>query len=205
MIVLRTSLMETCMQHFTSKRNTVTLRGGLVYKQTQSPLAAAEEAAILCALHERGAAVPRVLECRDAVLALEYLPGAPLPDLIERGAYEPQALASALCDWFAGFYAAVPEGESRGDVNGRNFLVHEGSIYSVDFEGRVRGSKARDAGRLAAFLGTYRTCDAAKQAALAGAFMREFAGRFGCGAEEIMAEREVELVAMRGRRSRGES
>jgi len=194
------------MKQFISKRNTVTLRDGLVYKQTKSPLAAAEEAELLRALRAHGAAVPEVLDCRGEVLVLEYLPGEPLPDIIERGDYEPDALAGALCGWFAGFYEAVQAmpagtpGESRGDVNGRNFLVHDGKVYGVDFEGRCIGSKARDAGRLAAFLATYDTCDTAKRDALAEAFMRGFAIEFGCKVEKILLERALEYEAMHLRR-----
>ena len=177
-----------------------------MYKQCKSPLAAAAEGEILRGLRARGAAVPAVLDCREGVLVMEYLPGEALPDVIERGAYEPEALAGALCAWFAGFYAAVQTvpagtaGESRGDVNGRNFLYHDGKVYGVDFEGRCTGSRARDAGRLAAFLATYDTCDTAKRDALAEAFMEEFAESFGCGMEEILAEREMEYGAMRRRR-----
>ena len=185
---------------FISKRNSVTLRDGLVHKQVKDPRAAALEASVLRDLRGRGVAVPEVLGCKDGLLELEYLPGEPLPDVMERGGYDPDALAGALCEWFAAFYAAVPPGESRGDVNGRNFLYDGAKIYGVDFEARAFGPPARDAGRLAAFIGTYEACDKAKQLALAQAFIQKFAGRFGCSLEDITAERETEFAAMRQRR-----
>ena len=185
---------------FVSKRNEVTLRNGLVHKKVKDPQAAALEASILRDLRGRGVPVPEVIACRDGLLVMEYLPGEPLPDVIERGGYDPGAVALALCGWLAAFYAAAAPDELRGDVNGRNFLYDGMKIYSVDFEGRGFGPKARDAGRLAAFLVTYGTCDAQKQAALTEAFIREFAARFNCAMDEILAERELEFAAMRLRR-----
>ena len=194
---------------FLSKRNEVVLRDGLVYKRVQSPRAAALEASILRELRSRGVAVPEVIACRDTLLVLETLPGEPLPDLIERGAYEPQTLALALCDWFATFYAATGAsrancsiGELRGDVNGRNFLYDGIKIHGVDFEERCYGPRARDAGRLAAFLATYHSPDPARQEALAEAFMREFSVRFACAPAEILAEQTSEYAAIRQRRVR---
>lgn len=185
---------------FISKRNEVTLRDGLVYKQVESPQAAALEASILRELHGRAVPVPEVVSCGGNLLILEYLSGEPLPDVIEGGGYDPEAIAIALCDWFAAFYAAIPPGELRGDVNGRNFLWDGEKIRSVDFEGRCYGPRARDAGRLAAFIGTYEACDKASQAALSQAFMKDFSERFHCNMGEILTEREAEFEAMAQRR-----
>jgi len=85
-------------------------------------------------------------------------------------------------------------------VNGRNFLYDGERIYGVDFEERAVGSKARDAGRLAAFLETYETCDRENQAALSEAFMHLFANKFACEMNELLAERNAEFEAMRLRR-----
>ncbi|MCL2508454.1 MAG: hypothetical protein FWF05_04690 [Oscillospiraceae bacterium] len=183
-----------------SKRNHVELCGGVVRKRVQSPEAAVREAAILRELRGRGVAVPHVLDLRGCVLTLEYLPGEPLPDLIESGGFDPGKLAFAVCGWFAAFYEAVPPGEIRGDVNGRNFLYDGAKIYGVDFERRVYGTKARDAGRLAAFFATYDTCDPARRAALRDMFIKEFCERFECAAEDVQAEFDAERTAMRVRR-----
>ena len=188
------------MKQFTSKRNIVTLRDGLVYKQVKDPRAAALEASILRELRGAGVAVPEVFSCEGNLLILEHLPGEPLPDIIERGGYDTEKMAGALCDWFAGFYAAVPPGECRGDVNGRNFLYDGAKIYSVDFEARCHSPRTRDAGRLAAFIETYETREKASQMALSRAFMKEFSERFHCEMSGILAEREMEYEAMRLRR-----
>lgn len=187
---------------FISKRNEVALRDGLVYKQIKDPRAAWLEASILRDLHSRGVPVPQVRDCRDGLLVLEYLPGEPLADAVERGGYDPAALAMALCDWFAAFYAAVPPGALRGDVNGRNFLYDGAKIYSVDFEERCFGPRARDAGRLAAFIVTYDTRDEARRTALAEAFVSAFAERFGCDTRAIYAEQALEYESMARRRER---
>jgi len=174
------------------------LRDGLVQKYGS---AARQEAATLRLLHAHNVPVPRVTDCREHQLTLEHLSGEPLPDLIERGSYEPRVLAFALCDWFAAFYAAMP-GLSRGDVNGRNFLYDGVRIVSVDFEDAlVPGSPAHDAGRLAAFLVTYDTHYPALRADLTTHFTKEFATRFGCSTDEIREETALELVAMQKRRA----
>jgi len=143
-----------------------------------------------------------MIDCRDNLLVLELLPGVPLADVVERGDYEPEALAAALCDWFAAFYAAMP-GLTRGDVNGRNFLWDGTRMRGVDFEECPPGPPAHDAGRLAAFVDTYDTRRRDRQAALAEAFSREFGARFGCAWEDVAARREQELLAMQKRRAAG--
>ena len=195
------------MTRFTSKRNDVIALGGIVLKRARSAAMASQEAEILQGLRAHGVAVPEVIARRGDVLVLERLPGEPLPDWIERGDYDPDALAKALCDWLGAFYAAMPDEQIRGDVNGRNFLsaVPQGQsgsyvIYGVDFEERCYGPRARDAGRLAAFIETYRTREPAKQEVLAESFMRAFAARFDCTLEDILAERELEYAAMHQRR-----
>lgn len=187
---------------FISKRNEVHLQDGLVHKRVCSAQAAKQEATILKHLHSHHVPVPQVLNCRGNLLVLEHLPGEALPDLIERGDYEPEALAHALCAWLAAFYAAMP-GLARGDVNGRNFLYDGKIIRSVDFEECPSGFPASDAGRLTAFIETYDTLNQEKQAILADIFAQEFCKRFGCSPEEIAAARELELAAMRKRRAAG--
>ena len=166
----------------------------------KDPRAAALEASILRQLRGNGVAVPEVISCEGNLLILETLPGEPLPDVIERGGYDPESIAVALCDWFAAFYAGAP-GELRGDVNGRNFLWDGETMRGVDFEARCHGPLSRDAGRLAAFIETYETRGKAAQTALSRAFMRGFSERFRCGMDDILAERETERLAMRERRA----
>lgn len=174
------------------------MRDGLVHKHSPAAL---QEAAALRLLHEQDVPVPQVIDSHDNLLILEYLPGEPLPDLIEHGNYEPQALALALCSWFTAFYAAMP-GFSRGDVNGRNFLYDGARVVSVDFEDAlVPGSPACDAGKLIAFLATYDTQNMALQLDLTAHFTEEFAVRFNCSTDEIRKAYVKELAAMQKRRA----
>jgi tRNA A-37 threonylcarbamoyl transferase component Bud32 len=183
-----------------SKRNRAFLRGGVVYKQLQTAAAAARESEILRRLRRGGAAVPTVLACQGKLLTLEYLPGQPLPDVLHSGNYCPERLALALCDWFAGFYAASFPGEVRDDANGRNFLYDGKHIYGVDFERRRYGPRALDAGRLTAFLETYGTTAPQRQRALIAAFAALFGQQFGCTFADILEQRTQEFRAMAERR-----
>jgi len=169
----------------------VRLVDGQVHKH--SPTATCE-AQTLRQLHANGVPVPQVIAAQDNLLVLEFLPGTPLPDVIECGEYDPTQLAQALCDWFATFAGACP-GLSRGDVNGRNFLWDGRQIFAVDFELPLQpGSLAGDCGRLAAFLATYDTPYPKKQAELVRAFMQ----RSGYPVQACLAE----LVAMQQRRTK---
>lgn len=148
---------------FHSKRNEVWLRDGAVHKHGPN---AQQEAETLQLLFERGVRVPKVLDCDENLLVLEFLPGEPLPDLIERGNYCPVKLAQALFDWLTDFHRACP-GKSHGDINGRNFLYDGNVVYGVDFEDTLLpGSIARDFERLAMFLAKYDTEHTTKQAQL---------------------------------------
>jgi len=150
------------------------------------------EAQILRQLHAHGVPVPQVIEAQENLLILDFLPGQPLPDVIEHGDYCPVQLAHALYDWFAAFAQACP-GLSRGDVNGRNFLYDGTQVFAVDFEEELQpGSLADDCGRLAAFLATYRTAHSEKQAELVHTFMQ----KNGYPVHAFLCE----LVAMQQRR-----
>jgi len=163
---------------------------GKVHKFSQSAQLEAENLRFLA---ENGVRVPKVLGCKKNLLLLELLCGEPLPELIERGDFDPQVLAQALCDWLADFYAACPE-ISRGDINGRNFLFDGKVVYGVDFEEVLMpGSPAQDAGRLAAFLATYDTKAPEKQQALVLEFLQRFPA-------EIKTEFELARAAMLKRR-----
>jgi len=175
---------------FYSKRNNVQLVNGQVHKCSPTALI---EAQLLRQLHANGVGVPQVISAQHKLLVLEYLPGTPLPDVVESGDYNPVLLAQALCIWFAAFSQACP-GMLRGDVNGRNFLYDGTQIFAVDFEEHLQpGSLTCDCGRLAAFLATYDTPHRAKQTQLVHALMQHH----GYPVHAFLAE----LVAMRNRRA----
>ena len=153
---------------FRGKRNKVWLEGGLVRKlilpgaDRDDPASAAlKEGEALRLLRAEGVAVPRLTSVEGALLTMEYVAGITLTDEIERAergqsSFSPGTLAGLIADWFVRFYAALPDGVRRGDVNCRNFiLTEEGRLFSVDFESLPQGRKEEDLGRLAAYILTY--------------------------------------------------
>jgi tRNA A-37 threonylcarbamoyl transferase component Bud32 len=150
-------------KRFISKCNQVFLRDGFVVKRLASPEQAVMEAEILFRLYETGVSVPRVLKQRHNEIIVEYVPGETIPDFLERMVMERDETlllqtAQRLFLWFKKFYEAVgyeQTGEIRGDVNGRNFIIAENRVVSVDFEERAFGKAEQDIGRLLAFIRTY--------------------------------------------------
>ena len=193
---------------FKSKRNKVWLESGRVYKRvSMGAEAARREACILRGLLEAGVAAPRVLALEHDLLALEYVAGETLADVIELADMTgehigAEILAARVIDWFAAFYAACP-GKIRGDVNCRNFIVAPGAhiIYGVDFEHLDCGCKEADAGRLAAFILNYDPAYTRYKLELAGAVTDNFCARLDIERGLAAAEQALEQERMRQRRS----
>lgn len=78
----------------------------------------------------QGLAVPQVLEARDGVILMEFIPGEPFVDRINR-TFEPQ-LIDKLAEWYYNFHNV--HGQIKGDPRLRNFILNKDQIYGVDFE-----------------------------------------------------------------------
>ncbi|TFH09438.1 MAG: hypothetical protein E4H14_04455 [Candidatus Thorarchaeota archaeon] len=78
----------------------------------------------------QGLAVPQVLEARDGVILMEFIPGEPFVDRINR-TFEPQ-LIDRLAEWYYNYHRV--HGQIKGDPRLRNFIVHKDRIFGVDFE-----------------------------------------------------------------------
>ena len=197
------------MTRFISKRNHVFLRDGVVVKRFLSAELAGTEAKILLRLYEAGVSVPRVLEQRDNEIILEYVPGETIPDFLERMEVERNETAlreavDGLFRWFKNFYEAVryaPDGEIRGDVNGRNFIIAGSRVTSVDFEERTFGKAEQDIGRLLAFIRTYDLGISIKRH-FSRLFESAVVEGLGMPAREIHKQYRLERAAMRIRRRR---
>jgi tRNA A-37 threonylcarbamoyl transferase component Bud32 len=197
------------MKQFISKRNQVFLRDGLVVKRLAGPEQAVEEAENLFRLYEAGVSVPKVLKQMHNEIIMEYVPGETIPDFLERmEAERDEALlrqtAQRLFLWFKQFYEAVDygrTGEIRGEVNGRNFIIAENRVISVDFEERAFGRAEQDIGKLLAFIRTYDLVVSVKRH-----FSRLFESAVLEGlsltAREIHREYRLERIAMIKRRGR---
>ena len=197
------------MKQFISKRNQVFLRDGLMVKRLAGPEQAVEEAENLFRLYQAGVSVPKVLKQLYNEIIMEYVPGETIPDFLERmEAERDEALlrqtALRLFLWFKQFYEAVDygrTGEIRGEVNGRNFIITENRVVSVDFEERAFGRAEQDIGRLLAFIRTYDLAVSVKRH-----FSRLFESAVLEGlhlpAREIHREYRLERIAMIKRRGR---
>jgi len=204
---------------FKSRRNRVWLKGGKVYKQilpkpgqpglNDPRRSAAFEADMLKKLHARGVYVPRVFSCENDILEMEYIESATLTDYLEAcetGAARipAEAIAQGMTHWFEIFYAALPEGHIRGDVNCRNFLVTpDGRIAGLDFETARTGDRETDLGGLLAFILEYRPKNTPFKKMLSDLLHEQFVTRFKLDPVLVAAERTREMKAMETRRGQG--
>ena len=78
----------------------------------------------------QGLAVPRVLEARNGVILMEYIPGEPFVDRINR-TFEPH-LIDKLAEWYYNYHRV--HGQIKGDPRLRNFIIQNDQIFGVDFE-----------------------------------------------------------------------
>jgi tRNA A-37 threonylcarbamoyl transferase component Bud32 len=88
------------------------------------------ELSILKASWAQGLAVPRVLEARDGVILMEFIPGEPFVDRINR-TFEPH-LIDKLAEWYYNYHRV--HGQIKGDPRLRNFIIQDDQIFGVDFE-----------------------------------------------------------------------
>jgi len=190
---------------FISKRNRVYMNDGIVFKDCQNHETAMFEARFLQQLERKGVAVPKVLNVDGAVLSTEYIKGKPLPEFLseQEAVSHCRAVADAIAYWFECFYAAVgyrTTAEIRGDVNGRNFIVSNESIFSVDFETHAYGKQDTDFGRLLAFIATYSYNNKDAQKKLEDLLFHCFIKSFSVSGDTLSAEKAKELKEMEKRR-----
>ena len=88
------------------------------------------ELQILKASWAQGIAVPQVFDARKGVILMEFIPGEPFVDRINR-TFEPH-LIDKLAEWYYNYHKV--HGKVKGDPRLRNFILNNGKIYGVDFE-----------------------------------------------------------------------
>ena len=148
------------MMYFKSKRNAVRLNAhNIVEKQHKDSTAAKFESKRLALLHDKGLAVPKLLSVKDNVIEMEYVHAKTLPDMIETWEAKPDPIAQAraavsLVVWLEKYYE-IMNPETRGDINGLNFLFDGKEVVGVDFEEQGHGTIAEDVGLLLAYILTY--------------------------------------------------
>ena len=188
-----------------SKRNRVYLEDNKINKHFEDENAAQNEAAFLDMLSKKGVSVPIVLGINGNILTMEYIKGTTLPDLLcGPVGTDWRQIADAVTNWLLCFYHAVNNettGEIRGDINGRNFIFHDGRVWSVDFEEHCYGIRETDAGRMLAYIKTYDTPRETDKTALAESLEKCFCEILKLDMEKVLSECEKELQAIAYRRN----
>jgi len=78
----------------------------------------------------QGLTVPQVIAARDGVILMEFIPGEPFVDRINR-TFEPH-LIDKLAEWYYNYHKV--HAQIKGDPRLRNFIINEDRIFGVDFE-----------------------------------------------------------------------
>lgn len=150
-----------------SKRNMVTriVRNdkSYVHKTFNKKDDMKKEVEVLSVLHSAGINVPEIIEIKDNGLFLEDLGDNTLlrwyESLEKEDSYDYENMLLKLCQWLKSFYYSTFSRYSFSyilwDVNFRNFIIFDNTIYGIDFEQSTFGNIETDAGRLLAFALTY--------------------------------------------------
>ena len=193
------------MTRFISKRNKVYVKDGLVFKEFENINVAKFEIEYLIRLKDKGVAVPFVVDTYDNTLVLEYIEGLTIPDFLESSdSYSrSETVSKHLADWFSCFYRAVEyetTSEIRGDVNGRNFIITDDQVFSVDFEEKIYGRMSTDLGRLLAFITTYTVKNTSAKDMLCYFLLDDFCSNLSIDSDSILYEKTKEMDSMKIRR-----
>jgi len=178
---------------------------GKVEKIHKDAHSAKFEADRLRLLHGSGLAVPRVFDVVENVIFMEYINARPLPDLIDEWEQNSDIIsqeiaAKGLIDWLEAFYKIIPPGESRGDINGRNFLFDGEKIWGVDFEEVARATPLDDIGQLLAFVTTYHPAHTDLKAQLSRLIAQQAAEIFKFDPDEIQRKQQMAVEFLQNRR-----
>lgn len=88
------------------------------------------EVSILLSSWKHGLTVPEVVEARDGVILMSFIPGEPLVDVIN-STFDSH-LIDKLAQWYYDYHSVHKQ--IKGDPRLRNFIYHENILYGVDFE-----------------------------------------------------------------------
>ena len=88
------------------------------------------ELSILKSSWSHGLTVPEVLDARDDVILMSFIPGEPFVDRINQ-TFEPH-LIDKLAEWYYDYHRV--HGQIKGDPRLRNFIIQDDQIFGVDFE-----------------------------------------------------------------------
>lgn len=195
------------MVRYTGKNG---LRGSFVLKIYERPGNCAKESALLTALRRCGVNVPEVYHADNRCIAMEFVRGETLFDVIDRcekNQIPPVyvlPIVNGLCAWLKGFYVAAGKiyghPVARRDVNLRNFIATKDGIYGIDFENCCEGNIEEDVGKLCAFLVTYEPAFTPWKKLLGSLMLDRLAEEFGLDRNLVVEELNKELGLIEKRR-----
>jgi hypothetical protein len=106
------------------------------------------ELQMLKASWENSITVPKVVDARDGVILMDFIPGEPLVDILNQ-TFD-TSLIELLAQWYHKYHSV--HGMIKGDPRLRNFIHQNGRIYGVDYEETRPGPWILDIGGIAASL-----------------------------------------------------
>ena len=119
------------------------------------------EVSVLLSSWKHGLTVPEVVEARDGVILMSFIPGQTLVDAIN-STFDPR-LIDKLAQWYYDYHSVHKQ--TKGDPRLRNFIYHENTLYGIDFEESCPGPWMLDiAGISASLLDTNPIFDPRKRA-----------------------------------------
>ena len=119
------------------------------------------EVSVLLSSWKHGLTVPEVVEARDGVILMSFIPGQTLVDAIN-STFDSR-LIDKLAQWYYDYHSVHKQ--IKGDPRLRNFIYHENTLYGIDFEESRLGPWTLDiAGISASLLDTDPIFDPRKRA-----------------------------------------
>lgn len=113
-------------------------------------------------------------------------------------------MVNELCKWFKRFYMVLnnhfKEQKILNDVNFRNFLIYENTIYGIDFELVKTGCIEEDAGKLLAFALTYTPVMTEWKINFRNIFLDILSKELNINKEKVIEEEKKELLLIEKRR-----
>jgi hypothetical protein len=199
----------TIISRLPSRRNRVFLvedEGGrrlIVKNHLQQNLKT--ERCLLEKLGQKKVRVPEISEVHSDCLVLEFIEGINLCELLESCELTGniagwRAAAHALALWFCSFYRAFESPTLREDINLRNFILSDGHVFGVDFEGVLPGRPESDIGRMMAFTLCYDPPFTPFKKLAAGALLEIFEDHLNLCRAKTLEAMSLELEAIRARR-----
>ncbi len=83
---------------------------------------------------KKGLFVPEVVDVKENMLILEYIPGVDCKKLFDTDKKEAKTFLSGIAEWLSEFHSSFGLRKRRGDCILSNFILFDAVIYGIDFE-----------------------------------------------------------------------